>query len=155
MLHTKFKGHQPFGSREEDFFKVSTIYGHGCHLGHVTLTIWINVCSPIPWRLHMKFDFDWPSGFWGEDVWRVDDRRQRPIYPISLQWAPLSWANKIWISFLWNSSKYECNESWTKLTKWHRLLCTWPIVFTLWWRSEKQNLFLKYFHFQCNTLMNR
>ena len=19
----------------------------------------------------MKFDFDWPSGFWGEDIWRV------------------------------------------------------------------------------------
>ena len=26
---------------------------------------------PIPLRLHMKFGFDWPSGFWGEDVGRV------------------------------------------------------------------------------------
>ena len=23
--------------------------------------------------LHMKFDFDWPSGFWGEDVENVDN----------------------------------------------------------------------------------
>ena len=37
-LHTKFKGHRPFGSRE-DFVKVFTIYGHGCHLGHVTWTV--------------------------------------------------------------------------------------------------------------------
>ena len=27
--------------------------------------------SPIPRKLHVKFDFDWPSGFWGEDVWRM------------------------------------------------------------------------------------
>ena len=36
MLHTKFQGHQSFGSGEEDFFKVFTIYGHG---GHVTRTL--------------------------------------------------------------------------------------------------------------------
>ena len=32
MLHTKFQDHQPFGSREDDFLKVFTIYGHGGHL---------------------------------------------------------------------------------------------------------------------------
>ena len=67
MLHTNFQGHPPFGYGEEDFFKVFTIYGHGGHFGHVTWTAWTNFRSPIPWRLHMKFDFDWPSGFW-EDV---------------------------------------------------------------------------------------
>ena len=36
MLHTKFQGHWSIGSVEEDFFKVFTIYGHGCHVGHVT-----------------------------------------------------------------------------------------------------------------------
>ena len=66
MLHTKFQGHLPFGSRE-DFFKFFTIYGHGGHLGHVTRTVWTNFSSPIPWRLHMKFGFNRPSGFW-EDV---------------------------------------------------------------------------------------
>ena len=39
MLNTKFQGHRPFGSGEEDFFKVFTIYGHGGHLGHGTRTV--------------------------------------------------------------------------------------------------------------------
>ena len=38
MLHTctKFRGNWPSGSREENFLRVFTIYGHGGHLGHVT-----------------------------------------------------------------------------------------------------------------------
>ena len=32
MLHTNFQGHPLFGSREEDFFKVFTMYGHGAIL---------------------------------------------------------------------------------------------------------------------------
>ena len=86
MPHTKFQGHRPFGSGEEDFFKVSTIYGHDGNLSHVTRTVWTNFRSPIPWRLHMKFGFSQLSGFWGEDVWRVlatGDGRRRPTYPIS------------------------------------------------------------------------
>ena len=35
MLHTKFQGQQLFGSREEDFFTVFTMYGHGGHFGHM------------------------------------------------------------------------------------------------------------------------
>ena len=38
MLHTKPKGHWPFGSREEDFLRVFTIYGRGGPLGHMTQT---------------------------------------------------------------------------------------------------------------------
>ena len=41
-----------------------------------TRTIWTNFHSPIPLRLHMKFGFDWPSGFWEEDVqsvWTTDN----------------------------------------------------------------------------------
>ena len=68
MMHTKFQGHEPLGSREEDCFNVFTTYGHGGHLGHVTKTIWAKYRSPIPKKLHMKFDFDWLSGFWGEHV---------------------------------------------------------------------------------------
>ena len=68
MLHTKFRENRPAGSGEEDFFKVFAIYGHGGHLGHVTWTIYINFHSPFPRRLHIKFGFDWPSGFRGEDV---------------------------------------------------------------------------------------
>ena len=58
---------------------VFTIYGHGGHLGHVTRTIWTNFRSPILRSLHMKFEFNWPSGFRGEDVWKcwrtTDGRR--------------------------------------------------------------------------------
>ena len=35
MLHTKFRGNRPAGSRE-DFLRVFTIYGHGGHLCQVT-----------------------------------------------------------------------------------------------------------------------
>ena len=39
MLHTKFRGHRPAGSGEEDFYRVFTIYERGGHLGHVTSII--------------------------------------------------------------------------------------------------------------------
>ena len=65
MLYTKPQGHWPFGSGE-DFLKGFTIYGCGDHLGHVTQTSQTNFRFPEPWRLHMKFGFDWPSGF-GEE----------------------------------------------------------------------------------------
>ena len=67
MLHAKFQNHRTSGSGEEDF-KGFTIYGHDGHLGHVTWTIYINFHSPFPMRLHIKFGFDWQSGFRGEDV---------------------------------------------------------------------------------------
>ena len=70
MLHTKSQGHRPSGSGEEDFLRVFTIYGHGGHLGHVTKTIWTNFRSPILRSLHMKYEFNWPSSFRGEDVWK-------------------------------------------------------------------------------------
>ena len=66
MLHTKPQGQWPFGSGKEDFLRVCTIYGRGGHLGHVTQTPRTNF--PSPWRLHMKFGFDWPSGFGEEDL---------------------------------------------------------------------------------------
>ena len=43
--------------------KVFAIYSHGGHFGHVTLTIYINFCSSIPRILHVKFGFDWSSGY--------------------------------------------------------------------------------------------
>ena len=67
MLHAKFQGHMTFGYVKK-IFKVFTIYGHVGHLGNMTCTICINFCSPFPRRHHMKFGFDWPSGFRGEDV---------------------------------------------------------------------------------------
>ena len=51
-----------------------TIYRHRGHLGHVTWTIYTNVCSNFPRRLYIKFGFDWPSGL-GRDVLKIVDRR--------------------------------------------------------------------------------
>ena len=67
MLQTKFQSHQSIGSGE-DFFKVFTIYGHGGHVGHVTRIIRTTFCSPDPWRLHVKFGYNWPSGLGGEVI---------------------------------------------------------------------------------------
>ena len=53
---------------EKKMFKAFAIYSHGGHLGHVTRTIYINFHSPFLKMLHMKFGFDWPSGFRGEDL---------------------------------------------------------------------------------------
>ena len=44
------------------------IYGHGGHLGHVTWTSYIHIGSPFLLMLHIKFGFDWPSGFREEDL---------------------------------------------------------------------------------------
>ena len=65
MLHAKFQDYRTSGSGG-DFLKVLTIYGG--HLGHVTSTIYIKLRSPFPRRLHIKFGFDWPSNFKGENV---------------------------------------------------------------------------------------
>ena len=46
MLHTKFLGNRPAGSGEEDFCRVSTIYGRGGHLGHVTSIIFNKFSFP-------------------------------------------------------------------------------------------------------------
>ena len=67
MFQAKFQNHRSSGSEELRFIKVFAIYSHGGHLGHVTLTIYITFHSPFLMMLHIKFGFDWPSGF-REDV---------------------------------------------------------------------------------------
>ena len=67
MLHAKFLGNRPTSSGE-NFLRVFTIYGHGGCLGHVTRMPSKNFRSPYPMRLHIKFGFDQPSSFRGEDV---------------------------------------------------------------------------------------
>ena len=42
ILHTKSQSQWPFGSREEEIQRVFTIYGHGGHVSHVTITICIS-----------------------------------------------------------------------------------------------------------------
>ena len=63
MLHTKFRGNQPAGSGEEDFFKVFTIYGHGGHLGYVTRIMLKNFHFLVPESFHAYFSSECPSSF--------------------------------------------------------------------------------------------
>ena len=64
MLFNKFQDHLPFGSGER-----FAIYGRGGHLDHLTSRIIrIKFHFPNPWRLQLKFGFDWPSGFGDEDI---------------------------------------------------------------------------------------
>ena len=43
--------------------KIFAIYSNGGHLGHVTLTIYINFNSLIPRIMHIKFAFDRSNGY--------------------------------------------------------------------------------------------
>ena len=63
MLHARFQNRRPSGSGEEDFLKIFAIYSHGGYLGPVTMTIYINFHFPTPGILHIKFGFDWSSGY--------------------------------------------------------------------------------------------
>ena len=67
MLHTKFQDHRTSGSGEEEFKGFYHIWAWrpswSCDQDHLYKN-----GSPFPWRLHIKFGFDWPSGFRGEDV---------------------------------------------------------------------------------------
>ena len=90
MQHSRFQDHRTSGSGEEDFLKLFTIYGHGGHI--LTLTIYVNVCSPFPRRLHIKFYFDWPSGLklWTDDDGRADDDDDGRRVSYKLTYEPLA-----------------------------------------------------------------
>ena len=100
MIHAKFQDHRTTVSGE-DFFKVFTIYGPGGHLGHATLTIYINFCSPFQRRLHIKFGFDLVSE---EETFEIengqttttetdDDGRQTMGISYKLTYEPLAQVN--------------------------------------------------------------
>ena len=55
MLHTKFRGNRPAGSREEDILKGFTIYERGGHLGHVTSIMSSNFDFLVPESFRTKF----------------------------------------------------------------------------------------------------
>ena len=67
----------------------------------MTWTIYINFRSPFPRRLHIKFGFDWQSGFRGEDVKTLlttttttTDAGVRVYYKLTLWASRLRWAKK-------------------------------------------------------------
>ena len=45
------------------FFLIFDIYSHGGHLGHVTMTIYVNFHFLFLRMVHIKFGFDWLSSF--------------------------------------------------------------------------------------------
>ena len=54
---------------EKKIFEGFLLYMGNCgHLGHVTWIIYIHIDYPFLLMLHIKFGFDWPSGFRGDDV---------------------------------------------------------------------------------------
>ena len=63
MLHTKFRGNQPAGSRVEAFLRIFTIYGHGGHLGHVTSIMSSVFDFLVLESFHTKFGSDRHSSF--------------------------------------------------------------------------------------------
>ena len=75
MLQTKPQGHWPVGSGEEDFWSVFNIYGRGGHLCHVSQTLRLNIRSPIPLRLHMKFGLWLAQRFWRRRSLKMVDGR--------------------------------------------------------------------------------
>ena len=62
MLHTKFCGNRPTVSGE-GFRRVSTIYGRGGHLGHVTKIMLSDFRFLVTESFHTKFDSDLYSSF--------------------------------------------------------------------------------------------
>ena len=62
MLHTKFHENL-YASSGEDFERVSTIYGYGGHLGHVTSIMSSDFHFLVPESFHKKFDTDPQSSF--------------------------------------------------------------------------------------------
>ena len=55
MLHTKFHGNLPAGSKEEDFLRGFTLHGHGGHLGLVTSIMSSNFRFFVPESFHTNF----------------------------------------------------------------------------------------------------
>ena len=65
MLHIKFQGHCSAGYGEEDSLKAFTIYGHGGHIGHVTLTVCIYFIPSAPGGSTRNFVTYGPVAFVG------------------------------------------------------------------------------------------
>ena len=63
MLHTKLSGNRPAGSKRRRFLKGFTIYGRGCHLGHVTSIMSSDFHFHVPESFHTKFGSDRQSSF--------------------------------------------------------------------------------------------
>ena len=59
VIHTRFQSNQSIGSGQ-DFLR---FYGHGGHIDHVTLTVWINIYHLHPWMLFLNLTRSGPVVF--------------------------------------------------------------------------------------------
>ena len=77
---------------EKKIFMVLTNMCMAAIFGHVTRTIYIHFISLFLRMLRMKFGFDWPSGFRGEDLLNcgrpTDGRTPEHGHPISSPFEP-------------------------------------------------------------------
>ena len=67
MLHTKFRGNRPTGSREKDFLRVYIIYRRGCHFSHVTSIMSSDFHFLVHESFHKNIGSDQQSSF-GENL---------------------------------------------------------------------------------------
>ena len=68
MLHTKFQDPRPLGSGEEDFQKFLPYMGAHIWAWQPSWSCDLNYLYTLSFPLPIKFGFDWPSGFRGEDL---------------------------------------------------------------------------------------
>ena len=86
-----------------------SIYGHGGHVDHLTMTIWTNLRSSYCQILHMKFDWNWPSDFWGEAVWKCwQIFNQSDLKPRSLNDLGLWYSQRCMKHLLSYHTDYHC-----------------------------------------------
>ena len=134
----------------------------------MTRNIWTNFCSPILRSLHMKFEFNWPNGFRGEDVWkcwrttddrrRTDNGRRSHLYtnssPRSL---PLRWAKKGTSGVRWMIKKGTLSTRWGSDS--FTILGLWVLGLAVANINEPNCKFMSpkhYFKWQvCNTIASR
>ena len=64
--------------------------------------IWTNILFPHLIEFPYEIGLDWPSGLWGEDVWRVSTMEGRTTEPANTISSPMSlrltWAKNEWIT---------------------------------------------------------
>ena len=67
MLYAKFQDHRTSGSDGNlcKFLPYMAIWrqSRACELDHL-----YKLLFPLPWKIHMKFGYDWLSSFRGEDL---------------------------------------------------------------------------------------
>ena len=125
MLHNKFQGNQPSISGEEDFFKC---FYHICALWPSWSGDLDPLKSTVSRMLYIKFDWNWPSGFRGEVVWKSWWRQWITVYTISSPgpFGPSELKNEITrVIFL------VCNTS----SRYDATICEVSQIYSKWLRS--------------------